>query len=328
MLRRRDLIALLGVAAAWPTVTRAQPSSRPVIGFLSSESPARFASRLVPFRQGLKQTGYVEGENVTIEYRWAEGHNDRLPALAADLVARQVNVIAAPGTTPAALAVRDATTTIPAVFYTAGDPIALKFVKSLSSPGGNMTGATSLGGELAPKRLGLMRELLPSTRAMALLVNPTNPKLAESATRETQDAARQLGLELHIMRAESERDFESVFAELNKLQVGALVIAIDSFFTARRQELAALALRHRLPAIYQYRDFAEAGGVMSYGGSLTEPYQMVGVYTGRILKGEKPAELPVQQVTKVELVVNAKAAKTLGLEVPPALLVRADEVIE
>jgi len=237
-------------------------------------------------------------------------------------------VIAAPATTPAALAAKAATATIPIVILTAGDPVALGLVASLDHPGGNITGAASLGGELAPKRMELLHELMPTATMMALLVNPTNPALAESTTREVQAAARTLGLKLHILRASAESDFDTVFATMLQLKATALEIAIDSFFTARREQLAELALRHRVPAIYQYRDFAAAGGVMSYGGSLTEGYRLVGLYTGRILKGEKPADLPIQQTTKVELIVNLKTAKALGLDVPATLLARADEVIE
>jgi putative ABC transport system substrate-binding protein len=327
-MRRRKFIMLLGGLAAWPLPLSAQQPVIPAIGFLGSESPALSASLLRIFHQGLGETGYVEGQNVAIEYRWAEGQNDRLPALAADLVRRQVSVIAAPGTTPAALAAKAATATIPIVIFTAGDPVALGLVASLNRPGGNVTGTTSLAGELAPKRLSLLHELLPTATVMALLVNPSNPTLAESTTREVQATARTLGLQLHILRASAERDFDTVFATMLQLKATALVIAVDSFFTGRREQLAALALRHGIPAIYQSRDFAAAGGVMSYGGSLTDGYRLVGLYTGRILKGEKPADLPVQQTTRIELIINMKAAKSLGLDVPATLLVRADEVIE
>jgi putative tryptophan/tyrosine transport system substrate-binding protein len=327
-MRRRDLIAgLVGVAAVWSHEARTQQAI-PVIGFLGSESPAIVGRLLYSFHEGLKQAGFVAGENVVIEYRWAEGRNDQLPALAADLVRRHVRVIAAPGTTPAALAARQATTTIPIVVFMAGDPVALGLVATLSRPGGNVTGTTSLGGELAPKRLELLRELMPHAKAVALLVNPTNPALAESTERAAQAAAQGFGLELHVLKAGSEDGFDKVFAQMLALRLEGLVIAIDSFFTARREKLATLALRHAVPAIYQTRDFAEAGGVMSYGGSLSDGYRLAGLYTGRILKGEKPAELPVHQPMKAELVINLKAAQALGLSVPASLLARADEVIE
>ncbi len=327
-MRRRNFFGVLGGAAAWPTVARPQSPAMPVIGFLSSESLALFREPLRIFRQALSETGFVEDKNVTIEFRWAEGQNDRLAALVADLVRRRVSVIAAPGSTPAALAAKAATATIPIVIFTGGDPVALGLVASLNQPGGNVTGATSLGGELAPKRLELLQRLMPNATVMALLVNPANPVLAGSTVTAAQAAARTLGLQLHIVHASTERDFDPVFATLVQLRASALVIAIDSFFTARREQLAALAVRHRIPAIYQYRDFAAAGGVMSYGGSIVEGYRLAGIYTGRILKGEKPADLPIQQATKVELVVNVKTAKALGLAFPPTLLVLADEVIE
>ena len=325
---RREFIIALGAAAAWPVAARAQQTLMPTIGFLGSESPALFASHLRMFRQGLGEAGYVEGRNVTVEYRWAEGHNDRLPALATDLVRRHVNVIATPGTTPAALAAKAATTTIPIVFFTAGDPVALKLVASLNRPGANATGATSLGGDLAPKRLELLHQLMPIATALAGLVNPSNPSLAESAAKTLQEAARTLGLQLHILSAATEGDFEPVFAGLVRRRARGLVIAIDSFFTARREQLGALALRHGIAAIYQDRDFAAAGGVISYGGSLREGYRVVGLYSGRILNGEKPADLPVQELTRIELIINAKAARALGLRVPQTLLALADEVIE
>jgi putative tryptophan/tyrosine transport system substrate-binding protein len=327
--RRREVIAgLAGATAGWPRAVSAQQPAMPVVGFLSSESPALFASFLGAFTHGLKEAGFVEGQNVAIEYRWAQGQNERLPILAADLVQRQVSVIAAPGSTPAALAAQRASATIPIVIFTGGDPVALGLVASLNRPGGNVTGATSLGRELAAKRLGLLHELMPTATIMALLVNPTNTALTETTTSDVQAAARTLGLQLHILHAGTERDFEKAFATLVQLRASALVIAIDSFFTVRREKLAALALRHGVPAVYQYRDFAAAGGVMSYGGSLVEGYHLVGLYTGRILRGEKPADLPVQQVTKVELVINLIAANALNLTIPPSLLARADEVIE
>jgi putative tryptophan/tyrosine transport system substrate-binding protein len=325
-MRRRAFVALMGGAAVWPTVARAQAASMPVIGFLSSESPTRFAPQLRLFHQGLREMGYVENQNIAIEYRWAEGHNDRLPDLAADLVRQRVRVIAAPGTTPAALAARAATKNIPVVFFTAGDPVALGLVASLARPGGNLTGIASLGGQLGPKRLELLHQLMPAESAMALLVNPTNPAIAESNAKDLQEAAQRLGLRLHVLPAGTEAQFDAVFASMRQLRVRGLVIAVDSFFTGRREDLGALALRHGIAAIYQLRDFAEAGGVMSYGGGL-DPYRLAGLYTGRILKGEKPAELPVQQVSRVELVINMKAVKALGLKVPPDLLALADEVI-
>jgi putative ABC transport system substrate-binding protein len=328
-LKRREFVTLLGGAvAAWPLAAHAQQPVIPVIGFLGSESPARSAGLIQFFRQGLGALGFVEDRNVAIEYRWAEGRNDLMSALAADLVRREVSVIAAPATTPGALAAKAATATIPVVIFTAGDPVALGLVASLSRPGGNITGATSLAGELAPKRLELLRELLPAANSMALLVNPTNLSLMAATTREAQDAARTLGLQLRILHASTEHEFDAVFARLAELPKSGLVIAVDSFFTGRREQLARLALRHRVPAIYQSRDFAQAGGVMSYGGSLADGFRLVGLYTGRILKGEKPADLPVQQTTKLELIINLTTAKTLGLDVPPTLLARADEVIE
>jgi putative tryptophan/tyrosine transport system substrate-binding protein len=326
-MRRRDVIAGLCGASAWPFATAAQKLV-PVIGFLGSESPARAAPLLRSFHQGLGEFGFVEGQNVVVDYRWAEGHNDRLPGLAADLVKRGVNVIAAPATTPGAIAAKAATATIPIVIFTAGDPVALGLAASLNRPGGNITGTTSLAGELAPKRLELMRELIPAAKIMGLLVNPTNPALMGSTTREAEAAARVLGVELHVLHARTEGDFDAIFARLAQLRASGLVIAVDSFFTARREQLAGLAFSHRMPAIYQTRDFSVAGGVMSYGGSVADGFRLVGLYTGRILKGEQPADLPFLQVAKVELIVNLKTVKTLGLTVPLSLLGRADEVIE
>jgi putative tryptophan/tyrosine transport system substrate-binding protein len=331
-MKRRAFITLVGGMAASPLLrpvaARAQLQAVPVIGFLGSDSPALSREALRIFRQALSDTGFVEKRNVAIEYRWAEGQNDRLPALAADLVRRRVNVIVVPASTPGALAAKRATATIPIVIFTAGNPVALGLVTSLDRPGGNVTGATSLGGELAPKRLELLHELMPKATNMALLVNPTNPVLAESTSNAVQAAAPALGLRLQIVRAGAERDFEPVFASLVQSRTSALVIAIDSFFTGRREQLAALALSHRIPAIYQYRDFAAAGGVMSYGGSLAEGFRLVALYTSRILKGEKPVELPIQQTTKVELIINIKTAAALGLKFPSSLLALADEVIE
>jgi putative ABC transport system substrate-binding protein len=328
-LRRREFITLLGgAAAAWSLTARAQQPAMPVIGFLGSASPDLWTGRLRAFHQGLSETGYVEGRNVAIEYRWAEGQNDRLLALAADLVRRQVTVIAAPGSTPAALAAKAATATIPIVFELASDPIELGLIASLARPGGNVTGVTSLNAEVGPKRLELLHELVPTATIVALLVNPTNPTLAESTMKALQAAARTLGVQLHVLHASTDRDLDTVFSTVAQLGAGALVIGADPFFTSRLEQLAALALRHALPTVYQFREFAVAGGLVSYGTSLTDTFRLAGDYTGRILKGDKPADLPVQEATKVELIINMKTATALGLTVPLPLLGRADEVIE
>ncbi|HUL89135.1 MAG TPA: ABC transporter substrate-binding protein [Pseudolabrys sp.] len=327
-MRRREFITLLGNAAvAWPLAARAQ-QAMPVIGFLGSSSPDLYAAPLRSFRQGLAETGYVEGRNVAIDFRWADGQNDRLPVLAADLVRRQVNVIVAPGSTPAALAAKAATATIPIVFQVGIDPVAAGLVTGLARPGGNITGITNINTELVSKRLELLRELVPKATTVALLVNPTSPQIAESVSKDLQSTARTLGLQLHILQASSERDFDAVFATLAHLRVGALVIAPDAFFISRSEQLGSLTAHHAVPAITQFREFAAAGGLMSYGGSFSEPVRQVGIYTGRILKGEKPANLPVQQPMKVELVINLKTAKALGVTVPQSVLNRADEVIE
>ena len=327
-LNRREFIALVGGAAAWPLVAHAQQSAMPVIGFLGTISPDRWASRLHAFRQGLSETGYVEGRNVGIEYRWAEGQNDRLPALAADLVRRQVRVIATPESTPAAFAAKAATTTIPIVFSVGVDPVAVGLVASLNRPGGNLTGVTNLNAEILPKRLELMHELVPTATTIALLVNPSNPLVAETESRDAQTAARTLGLQLHVLHASTDRDFDTVFASLAQMRAVALVINTDVFFNSRSEQLAALALRHTVPAIFQYREFVASGGLMSYGTGTTDVFRQVGIYTSRLLRGESPADLPVQQVTKIELIINLKTARTLGLTVPLSLLGRADEVIE
>ena len=328
-MRRREFITLIGgMAAAWPLTARAQQPAMPVIGFLSNASPDLYANRLRPFRQGLKEAGYVEGQNVAIEYRWAEGQNNRLPTLAAELVHRQVTVIVAGGGTPTAVAAKSATATIPIVFAVSSDPVKIGLVASLNRPGGNLTGVTSLNLEVGPKRLELLRELIPTATIIAVLVNPTNPNLAEPFTRVMKAAASTLGLQLHVLQASTDRDFDKVFAALVQLRAGALVISPDVFFTTRVEQLAALSLRHAVPTIYEYRPFVAAGGLMSYGSDETEYYRLVGIYAGKVLKGEKPADLPVVQSTKVELIINLKTAKALGITVPLPLIGRADEVIE
>jgi putative ABC transport system substrate-binding protein len=322
---RRVLIAALGGAAVWPLAARAQQPPMPLVGFLNSASADGYAMTARAFRQGLKDTGFVEEQNVAIEYRWAEGQYNRLPALAADLVHRRVDVIAANGV--AMLPASAATTTIPIVFTTSFDPVQLGLVASLSRPGGNVTGVTSLNVEVGPKRLELLHELAPAVNIVGLLVNPNNPN-AQTLSRDLPAVASKLGLQLHVLHASAEQDFDRVFAELVHRRAGGLVIGSDALLSSHSEQLAALAFRHALPAIYQYPEFTAAGGLMSYGSSITELYQTAGVYAGRILKGEKPADLPVQQSTKVELIINLKTAKALGLTVPLPLLGRADEVIE
>jgi len=327
-MRRRDFIIFLGsTAAMWSLRAHAQQSAMPVIGYLGAQSPAAFASRVRAFRQGLGETGYAEGRNVAIEFRWAEGQHHRLSALAADLVGRQVTVIVAPGGAPAALAAKSATTTIPIVFEMGADPIAMGLVGSLNRPGGNLTGVSSLNVEVTPKRLEILHELVPTAAVVAVLVNPTSPT-ADSQWKDLQAAARALGLQLHVLHASTEGEFDTVFVTLLQLRAGGLVVASDTFFATHSEQLAALTVRHAVPAIHQSRDFSTAGGLTSYGGSFVESHRQAGVYTGRIIKGDKPADLPVQQVTKVELFVNLKTAKTLGVTVPLPLLARADEVIE
>jgi putative ABC transport system substrate-binding protein len=327
-MKRRDFITLLGGAAAWPLAARAQQPALPVIGFLNAASPDGYASMVAAFHQGLKETNFVEGQNVAIEYRWAEGQYGRLPALAADLVGRRVAVIAATGGSPSALAVKTATATIPIVFTTGDDPVQAGLVASLNRPGGNITGVTTLNMEVGPKRLELLHELVPAATITVLLVNPTSPALAEQSTREAQAAARNLGLQLRVLNASTEGEIDAAFQTLVQLRANGLAIGTDNFFIGRSEQFAALALRHAMPVISSYRDFAAAGGLMSYGGDFTDTYRLAGVYTGRILKGDKAADLPVQQATKVQLVINMKTAKALGLTVPLTLLARADEVIE
>jgi putative ABC transport system substrate-binding protein len=327
-LRRREFITLFGSAAAWPLAARAQqPVAMPTIGFAGGDSPDQWAVLLRAFRLGLKATGFIEGQNVAIEYRWTEGRNDKLPALTADLVSRQVAIIVAP-TTPSVLAVKAATKTIPIVFFTAGDPIDLGLVTSLRRPDSNLTGATTLTLEVGQKWVQLLHEMVPNATSLALLINPTSPNLAKAQSSDLQTAAHGLGLQLHVLQASTDRDFDGAFASVTRLQAGGLVISSDSFFFSQSHQLATLALQHAVPSIFGFREFVTAGGLMSYGGSLTESFRWVGVYTGRILKGEKPADLPVQQSTKIELFINLKTAQALGLEVPPTLLTRAEDVIE
>jgi putative tryptophan/tyrosine transport system substrate-binding protein len=325
---RREFITLLGgAAAAWPLAARAQQAAMPVIGFLGGGSPNTDANRVRAFRQGLSEAGFVEGKNVAIEYRWAEGQYDQFSALATDLVRHQVNLIAALGGTASAQAAKAATSSIPIVFQAAVDPVGFGLVESLNRPGGNLTGVTILAVELGQKLVELLHDLLPAAASIALLVNPTNP-FAEALSRDAQAAASTFGLQLHVLQASTEHDFDTVFASLVELRVGALVIGPDVLFTNGSDKLATLMLRYALPAIYSVREFAVAGGLMSYGPSIADAWRLMGNYAGRILKGENPADLPVQQVTKVELVINLKTARALGVTFPLTLLARADEVIE
>jgi putative ABC transport system substrate-binding protein len=327
-MRRREFITLLGgAAAAWPVGARAQQAAMPVVGFLHAATPQRAAKSLQAFLKGLGEAGYVDGRNVAIEYRWADNRIDQLPALMTDLAHHQVAVIAAT-TTPAALAAKAGTTAIPIVFETAADPVKIGLVTNLNRPTGNLTGVTQTNVETTPKRLEFLHELLPTAHVMALLVNPDDPALAETETSTALAAAHTLGLELHVLNASTERNFDGVFEKLTELRVGGLVVAADVLFTSHIEQLALLTVRHAMPAAYQWREFTVAGGLLSYGADLTDSYRQVGMYVGRILKGDKPADLPVQQATKVELYINLKTAKTLRLNVPTALLVRADEVIE
>ncbi len=324
-MRRRGFITLLGGAAAWPLAGRAQQPAMPVIGLLSSASAAGYTEFTAAFRQGLAETGFVEGRNITIEYRWADGAYDRLPALSAELARSRPAVILANG--PAAPHAKAATTTIPIVFTAGFDPIELGLVTNLKQPGGNVTGISILNVELGPKRLEFLREVVPKADTVALLLNPANPNVP-AQMREVQAAAGRLGLQLHVHNASTAGDLPVAFEKLSRLRPGALLIGTDPFFTTRSRQLAELTVRYAMPAIYQYREFVAAGGLMSYGSSLASAYRQAGVYVGRILKGDRPGDLPVQQSTNIELMFNLKTARALGLNVPESLLARADEVIE
>ena len=327
-MRRREFIAVFGGATvAWPLAARAQRPIVPVVGFLGAESADSNADLLHAFRQGLKETGYVESQNLAIEYRWTEGHNDRLSEFATDLVRRQVAVIVAI-TTPSVLAAKEATATIPIVFFVAGDPVELGLVASLNRPCGNLTCMTSLTLEVASKWLELLHELMPTASTFALLINPTSPALAKIQSRDLQAAARNLGLQVHLLEASTDRDLDAAFARLVQLRSRALVISSDLYFYTRSKQLATLARRYAVPAISGLREFAVAGGLMSYGGNIPDAHQLLGVYTGRVLKGEKPRDISVQLGTKIELFINRRSVSALGLKIPTALNLHPDELIE
>ena len=324
-MKRREFIALLGGAALTPVAARAQ-QAMPVIGLINGTSAQKYEPQVAAFRLGLKESGFVDGENVTIEYRWADGDYSSLPELAADLVKRQVAVIVA--NTPANIAAKKATDKIPVVFTTASDPVQIGLVTNLNHPGGNVTGVTQLNASLGPKRLELAHELLPAATDLALLVNPNDPARAEKFTREVGEAAKHLGLQLHVLRAGTEAEIETTLAGIAQTKASALVVGADAFYNANARLLAEASLRNRVPTIYEYTEFTDAGGLMSYGGDIKESYRWAGIYAGRILKGAKPADLPVQQSTTVELIVNLKTAKALGITVPLPLLGRADKIVE
>jgi putative tryptophan/tyrosine transport system substrate-binding protein len=324
---RRQFLSMVGTSALLlPVFARAQ--SGPVIGFLGSETAALWKDRVSAFRQGLADAGYVESQNVGVEYRWAEGHNDRLPALAAELVQQRISALVVLGGTASALAAKGATTTIPVVFRIAVDPVEAGIVASLNKPGGNVTGVTTMGADLGPKQLEVLRELVPAATEFALLSNPTNPSIAHVQLRDIPRAAQKLGLRLHVQQASEERDFEPAFAKMKELRVGGLVIGADTFLNARSEELAQLASRYAIPTVSPYAEFTRAGGLMSYGASIAGASRQAGMYVGRILKGEKPSDLPIQQPTLFEFIINTRAAKALGLSLPPTLLSRADDVVE
>jgi putative ABC transport system substrate-binding protein len=327
-MKRWEFIAIFaGAAGTWPLDTLAQQSAIPVVGFLSSASPKPYAGRVAAFRKGLNEAGYIEGRDLAIEFRWAQGQYDRLPVFAADLVSQKAAVIVSSGGDVAALAAKAATSSIPIVVVTGSDPVKAGLVASFNRPGGNVTGASFVATELETKRLELLRDLVPSAAVIGVLINPTNPA-AESRAKDLQMAARTLDRDIYIVNVSNESDLEAAFATLTQQPAGALLVSTDSFFTSQRDRLVALATQYALPAIYPWREFVEAGGLMSYGPIINEVYRQAAIYTGRILKGEKPADLPFVRPTKFELVVNMKTAKALGLTLPPLILARADEVIE
>jgi len=327
-MRRREVIALLGGAAGWPLAARAQLPAIPVVGLINAGSPETSVSRVTAFRLGLAESGYVEGQNVTIEYRWAEGRYHRYPELVADLIRRKANVIATGASGPAAFAAKTATSSIPIVFGVGEDPVRLGLVASLARPGGNVTGVNFFTAEVAAKRLGLLRELVPAATRVAVLVNPANAASAESTARDVRAAAPALGLQIQMFNAGTVREIDTAYADLVRERADALVVAGDGFFNSRRVQLAMLAVRNAIPTTYSVRDYPEAGGLISYGTSFADTFRQIGIYCGRILKGAKPSDLPVLQSTKFELVINIQAARMLGIDVPPMLLARADEVIE